>query len=129
MMSWHRSSGRRLVAIVATYALVLQAIFSSFALFAHGGPGLAGTFVASICWTDTGASTPTELPSVPTGAEHGACCILCSVPWLDSTRVGSSIAVLTYHVMPAIWISKVFASARATLDRLPGFSRAPPIFA
>lgn len=117
-----------IVAIVAMYALLLQAILCSFTMIPHGWRGAGETFAASICWSGTEPS-PAGLPSDRADGKHGACCILCSMPGLGSTREGFSSAGLTDRMMPHLWVLKSFAFSRATIDRLPGSPRAPPAFA
>ena len=120
-----RCSPRRAgIALVAAYALALQALFASFGV----GTGLvqhqAAAIAGMICSGGGAASLP--LPLAPVDHDSADCCILCEAP----------APGLLDHVRPLKLAAQRFSSRllappgahhHGTTTSLPGAARAPPI--
>jgi len=111
------------VALVAAYALALQALFASFGIGAALVRHQAATIAGVIC-TGGGASS---LPAPVAPVEHdGAdCCVLCGTPapaLLDHV----SALRLAIEGLPSRLVAPLGVHRRGTMAWLPGGARAPP---
>jgi len=118
----HRwSTGRAGVALVAAYALALQALLASFgvgvAVVRHQLAAIAG----AICTSNADRS----MPAAPVEHDRTDCCILCAAP-----APGSTGSLEVRAVVPAGGSSRLAARQNALnlgiIAWLPGGARAPP---
>jgi hypothetical protein len=114
------------MAQVAAFALVLQALLSSFAPVGQISLNPLDRLPFVIC-SSSGDAVPEQVPAAPRDHGHAACCILCVVPGLDTTNVDNSIAAPDYRssfsspLTP--WID---AGSRVATELSPINPRAPP---
>jgi|SRR5262245_56909719 len=118
----HRwSMGRAGVALVAAYALALQALLASFGAGGAVVRHQLATIAGAICTSNPNGSTPVA----PTEHDRAACCILCSAPAPVSTGsidalVGMADASSSRLIVPA------GVPHLGMMAWLPGGARAPP---
>jgi hypothetical protein len=111
------------IALVAAYALALQALFASFgigaALVRHQAAAIAGV----ICSGGGASSLP--VPLAPVDHDSADCCILCGAPapgLLDHvTTLKLAIAGLSSRLAAPLGVDQYRTTAW-----LPGGARAPP---
>src|SRR5215510_9492421 len=118
-MTRRGSIGRAGVALVAAYALALQALLASF--------GVGGAVVGHQLATLAGAictSSP-DAPVTPTEHDRAACCILCSAPAPASTGPIEASAEMT-DVSSSRLIAPAGGPHLGMIAWLPGGARAPP---
>jgi hypothetical protein len=70
------------VALVAIYALILQALLNGVMLTAHAGSNPDESLSAVICSAPAHPHTQGDAPGAPTGHSDGGCCTLCPVSGL-----------------------------------------------
>ena len=116
----HRwSISRAGIALVAAYALALQALLASF--------GVGGVVVQHQLATIAGAictSNP-DAPVGPTEHDRAACCILCSAPAPASTGPIEAFAAMA-DASSSRLIAPVGVARLGMIAWLPGGARAPP---
>jgi hypothetical protein len=112
------------VALVAAYALALQALFASFgvgaALVRHHAVTIAGV----ICSGGGASSLPA--PLAPVDHDSADCCILCGAPAPGLLDHGSALK-LAIKGLSSRLAAPLGADHHATMAWLPGGARAPPI--
>lgn len=117
------------VALVAIYALILQALLHSLAPLAHARPNPHNKLSVVICSLSSHSPTPDKAPGGPTDDSDAACCILCQVPGLDVANVDIRVAAPDYQSSRSssltAWVEA--APVNAT-ELLPINPRAPPCF-
>jgi hypothetical protein len=118
----HRwSIGRAGVALIAAYALALQALLASFGVGGRVVQHQLATLAGAICTSSPDGSAP----GTPTEHDRAACCILCSAP-----APGSTGPIATLVGVADASSSRSIALAGAThlgmIAWLPGGARAPP---
>jgi hypothetical protein len=107
---------RRLVALVAAYGLVLQAMLSAFAVV----PIAAAEAV--ICTAGTSSHGGTDAPPVP----HHPDCTICPLACGGAAVPPPAVAIVsTFHVSEAPPARPVIPSVRPAVLRA-GLARAPP---
>lgn len=116
---------RVVVALLAAYAVALQALLASIGLGSAAGPLAFDPFTASICTSGTVRHSP-DAPVLPTGHGHAGCCVLCAVPGLAA--VDFDVArVIFARLAPAFLIRPSEAMALfGTIAQRPCQPRAPP---
>jgi hypothetical protein len=116
----HRwSIGRAGVALVAAYALALQALLASF--------GVGGAVVRHQLATVAGAicTSNADAPVAPTEHDRAACCILCSAPAPGSTGPLDAL-VRVADASSSRLIAPAGGPRLGMIAWLPGGARAPP---
>jgi len=118
------------VALVAAYALLLQALLSSLAPLAEARANPLDSVSIIICLSSGDVATQEKAPDVPPDHRHDACCILCAVPGLDAAIAGIQIAIPDYQ---SSWSSPLMTWIETgpfgATELLPIHPRAPPRFA
>jgi hypothetical protein len=116
------SIGKAGVALVAAYALALQALLASFgvgaAVVRHQLAGMAG----AICTSNADRSAP----AAPVDHDRTDCCILCSAPVPGSTAPISMLVVAPNGGSSSRLIARPSVLNLAIIAWLPGGARAPP---
>ena len=111
------------IALVAAYALALQALFASFgvgaALVRHQAAAIAGV----ICSGGGASSLP--VPVAPVDHDTADCCILCGAPAPGLLDHASALKLATQRVSSRL-LAPLGAHHHGTMARLPGGARAPP---
>src|SRR5262245_45341113 len=111
------------VALIAAYALALQALFASLgagtALVRHQAAAIAGV----ICSGGGVASLPA--PAAPLDHDSADCCILCGAP---APALADHVSVLRFATAALLsrWLMPLGPHRRGTMAWLPGGARAPP---
>jgi len=121
MTPW--SPRRAGIALVAAYALALQALFASFgvgaALVRHQAAAIAGVTCSG------GGASSLPVPVAPVHPDSADCCILCGAPapgLLDHvTALKLAIARLSSRLAAPLGVDHY-----GTAAWLPGGARAPP---
>lgn len=118
---------RGVVALVAAYALVLQALLSSLGLLGQGRANPLDSLAAVICLSSGNTAIQDKGPDAPKSHWHDACCILCAVPGLDAAGTEIRVAAPDYlasYLSPVI----VWRESRplGAAEMLPIQPRAPP---
>jgi hypothetical protein len=116
------SIGRAGVALVAAYALALQALLASFgvgaAVVRHQLAGIAG----AICTSNADRSAP----AAPVDHDRTDCCILCSAPVPGSTGPICALVVAPDGGSSSRLMTPDGAPRLGMIAWLPGRARAPP---
>jgi hypothetical protein len=117
------------VALVAIYALILQALLQSLAPLAHATPNPHNSLSVVICSLSNPSPTQDESPGAPTDRSDAACYILCVVPGLDVANADIRVAAPNYQSSRSspltAWIE---ADPLDATELLPINPRAPPRF-
>jgi hypothetical protein len=111
------------VALVAAYALALQALFASFGVGAALVRHQAATIAGVICTGGGVASLPA--PVAPEEHDCADCCVLCGTPapaLLDHV----SALRLAIEGSPSRLVAPLGVHRHGTMAWLPGGARAPP---
>jgi hypothetical protein len=118
----HRwSTGRAGVALVAAYALALQALLASFGVGGAVVQHQLATIAGAICTSSPDGSAP----GVPTEHDRTACCILCSAPAPASTGPIAALAGMA-DASSSQLIAPAGGPHLGMIAWLPGGARAPP---
>jgi hypothetical protein len=111
------------VALIAAYALALQALFASLgvggALVRHQVATIAGV----ICSGGGVASLPA--PDAPLEHDTADCCILCGAPAPALVEHVSALRLTTVGLSSRV-VAPLVVHRRGTMAWLPGGARAPP---
>jgi hypothetical protein len=117
------------VALVAIYALILQAFLHSLAPLAHARSDPHNSLSVVICSLSNHSPTPDRAPGGPTDDSDAACCILCPVPGLDVASADIRVTAPDYQSSRSspltAWLE---ADAFGATELLPINPRAPPCF-
>jgi hypothetical protein len=117
------------IALVAIYALILQALLHSLAPLARARPNPRDSLSAVICSLSNHSPAQDEAPGAPTDRSDAACCILCVVPGLDVANADICVAAPDYRSScssrSTAWVE---AEAFGATELLPINPRAPPRF-
>ena len=112
------------IALVAAYALALQALFASFdvgaALVRHQAAAIAGV----ICSGGGASSLP--VPVAPVDHDSADCCILCGAQAPGLLDHISALNLAIQQFSSRLW-APLGAHHYGTAAWLPGGARAPPI--
>ena len=111
------------VALVAAYALALQALFASFGVGAALVRHQAATIAGVICTGGGASSLPA--PAAPVEHDGADCCVLCGTPapaLLDHV----SALRLAIEGLPSRLVAPLGVHRHGTMAWLPGGARAPP---
>jgi hypothetical protein len=111
------------VALIAAYALALQALLASFGAGAALVRDQAATIAGVICSGGGASSLP--VPLAPPEHDSADCCILCGAPapaLLDHVN-GLKLAA---EGLSSRLVAPLNARHHDTMARLPGGARAPP---
>ena len=123
-MTGRWSSRRTGIALVAAYALALQALFASFgvaaALVRHQAAAIAGV----ICSGGGNSSLP--VPVAPVDHDMADCCILCGAPAPGLLDDASALKLAIQRLSSRL-LAPLGAHHYGTTAWLPGGARAPPI--
>ena len=115
------------VALVAIYALILQALLYSLAPLAHVFPNPDDSLSVVICPLPVPSSAQDKAPGAPIDHSDTACCILCSVSGPDLANAHIRVAGPDYQSSRAspltAWIE---ADLLGATELLPINPRAPP---
>jgi hypothetical protein len=112
------------IALVAAYALALQALFASFgvgaALVRHQAAAIAGVICSG------GGTSSLPVPVAPADHDSADCCILCGAPALGLLdHIGAlNLAIQDFS---SRLLAPLGAHHYGTMAWLPGGARAPPI--
>jgi len=116
---WSRAG----VAVIAAYALALQALFASFGVGAALVHQQAATIAGVIC--SGGGVVPMPAPAAPLDHDSADCCILCGAPapaLLDHVNAPKlATAGLSSRLVTSPGVHR-----RGMIAWLPGGARAPP---
>ena len=117
------------IALVAIYALILQALLHSLAPLAHATPNPHNSLSAVICLLSDRSPAQDQAPGAPADRSDTACCILCVVPGLDVANADIRVTAPDYQSSRSspltAWIE---ADPRGATELLPISPRAPPRF-
>ena len=117
------------VALVAIYALILQALLHSLAPLAYATPNPHNSLSVVICLLSDHSPTEDNAPGAPTDHSDAACCILCAVPGLDVANADIRVAAPDYQSSRSSPLTaRVEADPRGATELLPINPRAPPRF-
>ena len=117
------------VALVAIYALILQALLYSLAPSAHVRPNPHDSQSVDICsWSDDSPAQG-ESPGAPIDHLGAACCILCPVSGLDVANANIRVAGPDYQSSRSSPLTAwAEADGPGATELLPINPRAPPRF-
>jgi hypothetical protein len=122
-MTGRWSPRRAGIALVAAYAVALQALFASFgigaALVRHQTAAIAGV----ICSGGGASSLP--VPVAPVDHDSADCCIVCEVPAPGPLNHVSALKLATQRFSSRL-LAPLGAHHHGTMALLPGGARAPP---
>jgi hypothetical protein len=121
MRRWSRR--RAGVALVAAYALALQALFASFGVGAALIRHQAATIAGVIC--SGGAASSLPVPVAPLDHDSADCCILCGAP-APALLDQSGALRLVIEGLSARVAAPLAVRHRGMMAWLPGRARAPP---
>jgi hypothetical protein len=117
------------VALVATYALILQALLAGLAPLAHAGPNSHDSMPLVLCLSSDHSPTQDNAPGAPTGHSDAACCILCLIQGLNAANPEICVATPDYQSSRssrlAAWVERAVLDAA---ELSPINPRAPPHF-
>jgi hypothetical protein len=117
------------VALVAIYALILQALLLSLAPLAHARPNPHNGLSVVICGLSDHSPTQDKAPRAPTDHSGASCCILCPVRGLDVVNADIRVAAPDYQSSRSsplmAWVE---ADPLGATELLPINARAPPCF-
>jgi len=120
----HRwSTGRAGVALVAAYALALQALLASFGV----GVAVVRHQLAAIAGAICTANADRSVPAAPAEHDRADCCILCAAPAPGSIGSLQMLAVVPDGGSSARLIAQQSALNLGIIAWLPGGARAPPL--
>jgi hypothetical protein len=115
------------VALVAIYALILQAVLHGLAPLAKAAPNPHNSLSVVVCPPSDHSPAQDEAPGAPTDRSDAACCILCVVPGLGVANADIRFAATDYQssrLYPlTVWVG---ADPRGAAELLPINPRAPP---
>jgi hypothetical protein len=118
----HRwSIGRAGIALVAAYALALQALLASFGVGGAVAHHQLATVAAAVCTSNADGSAP----AAPTEHDRAACCILCSAPAPSSTGPFEALVAVA-NASSSRLIAPADVPRLGMIAWLPGGARAPP---
>jgi hypothetical protein len=120
-MTGRWSPRRAGIALVAAYALALQALFASFGFGAALVRNQAAAIAGVIC-SGGGASS---LPVAPVDHDSADCCIVCEVPAPGLLDHVSALKLATQRFSSRL-LAPLGAHHHGTMALLPGGARAPP---
>src|SRR5262249_11625745 len=123
MQRWN--IGRAGVALVAAYALALQAVLASFGV----GATVIRDELTAIAGTICTANADGSAPATPAEHERADCCILCSVPGPGSIGRIGVLAGMPDDGSSCQLAAPDGAPGLGTTAWLPGGARAPPAHA
>ncbi len=111
------------IALVAAYALALQALFASFGIGAALVRHQAATIAGVIC--TGGGATSLPAPVAPVEHDSADCCVLCGTP---APALLDHIGALRLAIegLPSRLVAPLDAHRHGTMAWLPGGARAPP---
>jgi hypothetical protein len=119
---------RKLVALVAGYALMISALLPGLAPPAHGQANQLGQSVV-MCLASGGAVTHDDAPSMPTERRHDACCVFCMATELAATSDGILVSAPEYPSSRSSPLTpRIALGAFGATEYLPVNPRAPPRF-
>jgi hypothetical protein len=118
-MTYRRSTGRAGVALVAAYALALQALLAAFGVGGAVVQHQLATIAGAICTSNPDGSAPVA----PTEHDRAACCILCSAPG-STGPIDALVGVA--DALPSRLIAPADVPRLGMIAWLPGGARAPP---
>jgi hypothetical protein len=117
------------VAVVAIYALTLQALLHSIAPLAHAGPDQYDSLSLVLCPQSSHLPSQDKAPGVPADRPDTACCTLCLAAGLDVANDGISVAKPDYQSSgSSLLTARVAAGLVAATELSPIKPRAPPRF-
>jgi hypothetical protein len=122
VMTHRWSIGRAGVALIAAYALALQALLASFG----AGVTVIRDELAAIAGTICTANADGSAPIMPAEHDRADCCILCAAPGAGSTGHIDVFAGLPDY---GLWVRLAAIGGvqlHGTIAWLPGGARAPP---
>jgi hypothetical protein len=111
------------VALIAAYALALQALFASFGVGAALVRHQAATIAGVICSGGGASSLPA--PVAPLDHDSADCCILCGAPAPALLDHVSALKLATEGLSSRV-VAPLGVHRHGTMARLPGGARAPP---
>jgi hypothetical protein len=111
------------VALVAAYALALQALFASFGVGAALVRHQAATVAGVICSGGGASSLPA--PVAPLDHESADCCILCGAPAPALVDHVGELRLATEGLSTRV-VAPLGVRHHGTMAWLPGGARAPP---
>jgi|SRR5262245_6427445 len=111
------------VALVAAYALALQALFASFGVGAALTRQQAATIAGVICSGGGVASLPA--PAAPADHDSADCCILCGTPASAVVNHDSALRPAAAGLSSSL-ATPARLHRHGTMAWLPGGARAPP---
>lgn len=114
---------RAWVALVAAYALALQALFASFGVGAALVRHQAATVAGVICSGGGASSLPA--PVAPLDHESADCCILCGAPAPALVDHVGELRLATEGLSTRV-VAPLGVRHHGTMAWLPGGARAPP---
>jgi len=114
--------GRAGVALVAAYALALQALLASFGVGAAVVRHQLASIAGAICTSNADRSAP----AAPVDHDRMDCCILCSAPVPGSAGPISILVVVPNGGSSSRLIARPSGLNLAIIAWLPGGARAPP---
>jgi hypothetical protein len=118
---------RAAVALVAIYALALQALLHSLAPLANMAIDQSDSLFVVLCPPSGHSPNQDKVPGVPADRADTACCILCLVAGLDVANAGGRVARPDYHSSRSfsmtVWID---AGPIIATELSPIRPRAPP---
>jgi hypothetical protein len=117
------SPRRAEVALVAAYALALQALLASFGFGAALVRHQAATIAGVICTGGGASSLPA--PAAPVEHESADCCVLCGTPAPVLLEHVSALR-LAIEGLPSRLVAPLDVHRHGTMAWLPGAARAPP---
>jgi hypothetical protein len=111
------------VALIAAYALALQALFASFGVGATLLRHQAATIAGVIC--SGGAASSLPAPVAPADHDSADCCILCGAPAPALLDHGSALTLAAEGLSSRL-VAPLGVRHHGTMAWLPGGARAPP---
>ena len=116
------------IALVAIYALILQALLPALAPLAHVSRIPRDSLAVTICTSFDHSPTQDKAPDAPTDHPNAACCILCPGTGLDVAN--DDIAEPGYESSRSSpLIARVEVDVPSATELSPINPRAPPRFA
>lgn len=120
-----RRGWRPLVAITASYLLVLQLLLAGLAVFGHAAPAQADGLAAVICTPDGLQQAPHD-PGAPADRHSTTCCLTSCAGPQASVPPPSAVAAFAVPVASAATRPAPPALRLAGLRHSPSRARAPP---
>lgn len=121
-----RKGWRPLVAIAASYLLVLQLMLAGLAVFGHAAPAQADGLASVICTPD-GLQQASHDPAPPAGQHAAACCLMgCIGAGTASAPPPAAIAAVVASAPSEASRPAPPAPLLAGIRHSPSRARAPP---